>query len=216
MSAVADFSRFMLVRRGGEMLNTRMATPQLKPVETDYESLLQAVGQDRDRDAFITLFQHFAPRLKSFLMKNGTGADQAEELMQDTMLTVWNRAASYDHTQASASTWIFTIARNRKIDVHRKGSHIEFDKGDPAFVPDHAPAAAPDSGIAEIQRTDRIAKAIKTLPGEQAALLQKSFFEDKTHMEIAAETQLPLGTVKSRIRLALDRLRGQLDQELLS
>lgn len=179
-----------------------------------FETLLSAVGQRRDRSAFITLFNHFAPRLKSFLMKKGATPDHAEELAQETMLTVWNKAAGYDPKQAGASTWIFTIARNKRIDSLRKNSRVEFDFGDPAFVPDDM-APAPDRQVIDSDRTEQVAAALKTLPPEQADLIRKAYFEDKTHHEIASEIKIPLGTVKSRLRLALERLHRQLEQDLL-
>jgi len=179
-----------------------------------FEALLSAVGQRRDRSAFIILFHHFAPRLKSFLMKKGSSPEQAEELAQETMLTVWNKAASYNPQQASASTWIFTVARNKRIDSLRKNGRVEFDSGDPAFVPDNV-SPAPDRQVIDSDRTEQVAAAMETLPPEQADLIRKAYFEDKTHHEIANETKIPLGTVKSRLRLALERLHRQLGHDLL-
>lgn len=178
-----------------------------------FEALLQAVGQRQDRAAFIALFHHFAPRIKSFLMKGGATPEQAEEMAQETMLSVWTKAAGYDPKQANASTWIFTIARNKRIDALRKGGRVQYDATDPVYVPDAAPHA--DHAILDSERMARVAQAIGDLPPEQAAIIRKSFFEDKTHSEIATESNIPLGTVKSRIRLALERLRPHLGQEYL-
>jgi RNA polymerase sigma-70 factor (ECF subfamily) len=147
-------------------------------------------------------------------MKNGTPAEQAEELMQETMLTLWTRAGSYDPAMARAGTWIFTIARNKKIDAYRKASRVEYDHNDPAYVPD-AESQSLDDIIIQKSQASHIAAALDGLPPEQAGLLKKSFFEEKTHIEIASETGLPLGTVKSRIRLGLERLRDRLGQEYL-
>ena len=168
--------------------------------------LLQAVGQRQDRAAFAELFEHFAPRIKSFLIKGGAAPDVADEMAQDTMLTVWQRAGSFDAAKASASTWIYTIARNKRIDALRKQVRPESD-------PDAAEQVADDSAsasdiLAEAEEAAAMEKALQALPPEQAELLYKSFFEDKTHADIAAETKLPLGTVKSRIRIALDKLRA--------
>jgi RNA polymerase sigma-70 factor (ECF subfamily) len=179
-----------------------------------FETLLSAVGQRRDRAAFIALFHHFAPRLKSFLMKKGSTPEQAEELAQETMLTIWNKAAGYDPQQASASTWIFTVARNKRIDSLRKNGRVEFDSGDPAYVPDDI-SPAPDRQVIDRDRTEKIAAALETLPREQAELVRKAYFDDKTHNEIASETGIPLGTVKSRLRLAMERLHRQIGQDLL-
>lgn len=177
------------------------------------EALLYAVALKRDRDAFIELFEYFAPRVKSFLMKSGINPEQADELAQETMLTVWNRAELYDHAQASASTWIFTIARNKRIDMIRKTARPEPDMNDPSLVVD--PEPEPGEILDRAMEAEIMAQAINTLPEEQADLIRKSYFEEKTHDAIARETRLPLGTVKSRIRLALDRLRKNKDiQEL--
>ena len=182
------------------------------PAAPRFEDLLVAIGQRRDRTAFITLFHHFAPRLKSFLMKQGASPEQAEELAQETLLTVWNRAESYDPAQAGAGTWIFTIARNKRIDALRRKSRIDYDAGDPAFVPDTR-SPAPDQAVINTSRSRLVAGALKTLPPEQASLIRKSFYDGKTHAEIAREDKIPLGTVKSRLRLAMEKLHHQLGKK---
>lgn len=170
------------------------------------EDLLVKVAQNSDREAFIQLFEYFAPRIKSFLMKSGVSPEMADELAQETMLTVWNKASSYDRSQANASTWIFTIARNKKIDMFRKIGRPQPDMNDPSMVGDDMPS--PSEGIDRDQETQIVAAALEKLPKEQAELVYKSFFEEKTHQVISEETKIPLGTVKSRIRLALERLRS--------
>lgn len=170
-----------------------------------FRDLLIAVGKKQDREAFAALFAYFAPRIKSFLIKGGASPDQADELAQETMIAVWQKAESFDAAKASPSTWIFTIARNKRIDALRKTPRPEMDADDLELA-DDTPNASED--ILRDEETDIMAEAIQGLPAEQADLLYKSFFEDKTHADIAKETNLPLGTVKSRIRLALDRLRG--------
>jgi RNA polymerase sigma-70 factor (ECF subfamily) len=205
-----------LVWIAGSGVNTLMEARQTSPHLTvidgagaqnpaHFRNLLLAVAKKQDKAAFAELFEYFAPRIKSFLMKGGAAPDQADELAQETMITVWQRASTYDPAKASASTWIFTIARNKRIDAIRKTPRPEVDADDIELA-DDAPSASDE--IAQGQETDIMARAIQNLPQEQADLLYKSFFEDKTHADIAKETNLPLGTVKSRIRLALDRLRG--------
>jgi RNA polymerase sigma-70 factor, ECF subfamily len=169
-----------------------------------FDRLLLDVAETRNKESFVQIFEHFAPRVKSFLMKGGTAEDVADELAQETMLTVWNKAGSFNPAQASASTWIFTIARNKKIDALRKTGRFEVAATDPEMV---AGEERTGEGMMRAQETGTLAAAIEKLPEEQAMLLRKSFFEDKPHAEIAQETGLPLGTVKSRIRLALERLR---------
>lgn len=169
---------------------------------------LDEVGTKRDRESFKRLFNHFAPRIKSFLMKGGTSESQADELAQETMLTVWDKAGSFNAAQASASTWIFTIARNKRIDALRKIKRTEVDYEDLNYSIE-GQEKSPLQNLSETEETDVISEALKSLPEEQADLIKKSFFEDKSHAEIAKETGIPLGTVKSRIRLALERLRTE-------
>lgn len=170
-----------------------------------FEELLTAVGRDRDRAAFAALFGHFAPRLKAYLRRQGCDAGGAEELVQDVMLLVWRRAETYDPTQASAATWVFTIARNRRIDALRREQRPEIDPADPTLVPD--PVESADDGVAARETAGRLRAALRTLPPEQADLLRLAYFEDKPHSLISAEQGIPLGTVKSRLRLAMERLR---------
>ena len=164
---------------------------------------LLAVRDTKDKDAFAELFAHFGPRVKSFLMKSGASPDLAEECAQDVMVTLWRKAHLFDPAKASVSTWIFTIARNRRIDLLRKQRRVE-----PEDLP-WGPEADPDQAdaIALQQETEILGAAIQALPKKQRILIEKAYYGELTHSEIAAQTGLPLGTIKSRIRLALDRLR---------
>ncbi len=182
------------------------ASQDEKP-EVTHEELLERVGRDRDQEAFVEIFEYFAPRIKSFLMKGGCASDQADELAQEAMLSVWHKADSYDSSQAKASTWMFTIARNKKIDAFRKMKKIEVDIDDYHLTDNKSPMPSEAAFLKEETRT--LKESIDKLPKEQAELIRKSFFEDKSHAEIAAETKIPLGTIKSRIRLGLERLRGE-------
>ncbi len=174
-----------------------------------HDALIEAIAGNGDRSAFAELFAHFTPRLKAYLLRLGTDAATAEELAQEVMLTVWRKAASFDRTQAGAGTWIFTIARNRRIDRLRRERRPEFDPSDPALVP-AAPAEA-DQTVWTGQVEGRLRIAIDALPPEQSELIRRAYFEDLSHREIAEQSGLPLGTVKSRIRLALQRLRERID-----
>lgn len=171
--------------------------------------LVEAIAQRADKAAFAALFKHFAPKIKGYLIKIGTDRGQAEELTQEVMLTVWRKAATFDRAQASVSTWLFTIARNRRIDAVRRERRPELDPSDPLLVPDEP--AAPDERIDAMRREERVARALKTLPKEQADLVREAFYLAKSHSEIAEETKIPLGTVKSRLRLAFTRLRKALE-----
>lgn len=175
----------------------------------DYDQLIVAVAQTRDRDAFSRLFQHFAPRLKAWLIKGGAADAAAEEFAQEAMLTVWRKAELFDSRMARASTWIFTIARNRRLDALRKDSRVPpMELALPVIDPDR-----PDSLLEGRQDATRIREAMAALTPEQAQVLHLAFFLDQPHSAIAERLCLPLGTVKSRIRKAMLKLRVMLEQE---
>jgi len=167
--------------------------------------LLEAVAQDRDRSAFVDLFDYFAPRVRGFIRKRGVEAAQTEDLVQDVMMTVWNRAHLYKRDFGSVSTWIYTIARNRHIDVIRREKRPELDPHEPMLVGDEIPSGA--DILSQSQVSAKLREALQHLPEDQVEVLKLNFYEDKPHSEIAAELGLPLGTVKSRVRLALTKLR---------
>lgn len=160
-----------------------------------------------DRGSFAVLFEYFAPRVKSYLMRVGSSAVLAEELAQETMLSVWRKAALFDADRASASTWIFTIARNLRIDAGRRTRNPMTLVGE--IEPD-APEE-PFAIVARRQSQTIVRDALKQLPAEQRQVLALSFFEERSHSEIAGTLGIPLGTVKSRVRLAISKLREQLE-----
>ena len=164
---------------------------------------LARIRDDRDEAAFVEVFQYYGPRVKSFLMRSGANAAVAEDCVQDVMTTVWRKAHLFDPTRASVSTWIFTIARNRNIDIARRQR-----RADPEELP-WGPEPEPDQAdvVGLQQETERLGQVMADLPSEQRVMIEKAYFGELSHSEIAAETGLPLGTIKSRIRLALDRLR---------
>ncbi|CUX82027.1 MAG: RNA polymerase sigma-70 factor, ECF subfamily [Roseibaca calidilacus] len=168
--------------------------------------VLRRVAEAQDSTAFAALFAHFGPRVKAYLMKSGADATTAEECAQDVMVTVWRKAAQFDPTRASAATWIFTIARNRRIDMLRRDRRPE-----PEDLP-WGPEAEPDQedALALQQETAQLAAALRTLPEAQRSMIERAYFNELSHSEIADATGLPLGTIKSRIRLALERLRHSL------
>ena len=174
------------------------------------ERLIVAVGENRDRQAFSAVFAHFAPRIKAYLMRTGCEAGAAEEVVQEAMVALWRRADRFDPAQANASTWVFTIARNKRIDMLRRERRPEVDPEDPALVRD--PEVPADRTIESAQESDRVRSAVAALPAEQGDLLRMAYYEDKAHSVIAQEKGLPLGTVKSRIRLAMARLRKSLSE----
>lgn len=172
----------------------------------EWADVIARIRDHRDRTAFQRLFSHFAPRVKAFLMKSGADASLAEECTQEVMATLWQKAHLFDPSRASAATWIFTIARNRKIDALRKQRRPEPE--DLPWGPEQEPDQA--DALALQQESEKLGAAIAQLPEKQKDLIEKAYFGDLTHSEIAEETGLPLGTIKSRIRLALDRLRHQM------
>jgi RNA polymerase sigma-70 factor (ECF subfamily) len=174
----------------------------------DHAALILAVAMHRDRAAFADLFAYFGPRVKAWMMRAGSNPTAAEELAQDAMLAVWQKARLFDPARAGASTWIFTIARNLRIDALRRERHPSELMQD-ATEESEGPLQA-DRVLAMSQEETRIRAALSLLPPEQADVIRKAFFEDKVHAEIEKELGIPLGTVKSRLRLAMNRLRAML------
>lgn len=169
-----------------------------------HEELLVRIGRNKDRAAFVGIFSYYAPRVKSYLLKHGAAESVAEEIVQNTFIAVWEKASGYDPAKAAASTWIFTIARNKRIDALRRDRFIEINSDSPALA---AAVSATAEDYAEQREIEKLHSAMAELPEEQAKLLRMAFFEDKSHQMISDETRLPLGTVKSRLRLAMDKLR---------
>ena len=172
---------------------------------------MRQIAHERDRAAFAALFEHFAPRVKAFLMRSGLPETVSEEVAQETMLTVWRKAESFNPTRGAVSVWIFTIARNKRIDRlrnERGGAQIPFDPGD-----EMADCESSEELAIAAERDEQVRSALDGLPREQAAIVRLSFFGEKSHAEIAKELGIPLGTVKSRVRLALSRLRALLEHQ---
>jgi RNA polymerase sigma-70 factor (ECF subfamily) len=173
-----------------------------------FAQLMARIAQG-DRAAFARLFAHYAPRVKGYLLRLGLEAAQAEEVAQEVMVTVWRKAASFDPRQAGVATWIFRIARNRRIDVFRREQRGGLDPDDPGLQP--APQDRPDQAHEAAGREARVRAAMAELPEDQRRLVREAFYEDLSHGQIADKTGLPLGTVKSRLRAAFARLRLRLD-----
>lgn len=173
---------------------------------SDQTHWMIAIRDHQDREAFAKLFDYFAPRLKGFIMKSGIGAAQAEEIVQDVMLTVWRKAAQFDPHRAQVSAWIYQITRNRQIDITRKESRPvpEELKEDPGSEADASQVVGLE------QEAGLLRQALANLKPEQREIIEKAYLGELTHQEISAETGLPLGTIKSRIRLGMERLRHEL------
>ena len=165
-----------------------------------------AVRDQRDKAAFGQLFDYYAPRLKGFIMRSGTSAAQAEEIVQDVMLAVWHKAAQFDPHQSQVSGWVYRIARNRQIDIQRKESRPV-----PEEIKQPESTEQDSSQIVALeQEAGNLRAAIAALKPEQREVIEKAYLGELSHQEIQAETGLPLGTIKSRIRLGLDNLRHEL------
>lgn len=182
------------------------------PPTPDFNALMAALTDKRDRGAFAQLFDYFVPRLQSHLIRLGTDAAQAEEITQDVMMTLWHKAHLFDSRKSALATWLFRIARNRRIDRLRR-NRVDFV--DPADVMDDLVAETPDADamIDLVRQEEQIRQAMADLPEEQLSLVRLAFFDGLSHSEIAEQTRLPLGTVKSRIRLAFTRLRRGMEAQ---
>ena len=208
-------------------MNTPVATPTEKrdsvaKVEKTEASLalrkrmgdnLVAIGEHRDEAAFSDVYSYYAGRVKSFLMGKGMNDEIAEELTQEIMLTVWRRAESYDPKKAAASTWLFTIARNRRIDYLRGNSRIEVELDDEMLDVETTETDPQAKFVSDEQSAQRLARALEKLPQEQRQVMHLSYFRGQSHGAIARWLDLPIGTVKSRIRLAMQAVRSSLQSE---
>jgi RNA polymerase sigma-70 factor (ECF subfamily) len=197
--------------RGGE----GMSLDKPKRASRDpWSGRIEAIAREQDRTAFAELFNHFAPRVKAFMRRKGVTDAQAEDIAQETMLTVWRKASLFDPSASGATTWIFTISRNLRIDAIRRASRggaIHVDEVEAEYQVDESPGA--DDRLAGAQSDARVREALSILPSDQMKVIEMSFFEEKPHSEIAQTLRIPLGTVKSRVRLAMKRLRAVLDSE---
>lgn len=184
-------------------------SPMVEPDDTD---LMKRIAM-KDRAAFVALFERYATRVKAFLMKGGVPHDQADDIAQDVMISTWRKAESFDPAKATVATWIFAIARNRRIDLIRRQSRPEPDPLDPLFQPDPEPDGVSVVAGQEVQ--DAMRAGLAALNEDQRVVLRAAFYEGLSHGEIAIKLDLPLGTVKSRIRLAFKNLRGHVGEDML-
>jgi len=173
--------------------------------------LVRCVQATQDKQAFTKLYHHYAPRIYSFLVKNKAASEEAEEIAQEALMTLWQKSHLFDPEKSSLSTWLFRVARNKRIDRLRRKILSDSDKKDPSLFPEAEKAA--DQKIESIQWEAKMRAAIKSLPPEQSLLIKMAFFEGKTHSQISNELSLSLGTVKSRIRLAFSKLRVQVEKD---
>nr|WP_246557429.1 sigma-70 family RNA polymerase sigma factor [Bradyrhizobium liaoningense] len=181
--------------------------------KVDWADLIGRVASSGDREAFRRLFEHFAPRIKGLMQKAGCSSDEAEEIAQGALIAVWRKAGQFDPATAGAAAWIFTIARNLRIDLFRSRARANRLRGVSELPDAPDPAEPADAVMSRVQDAARITSAIERLSAEQSRVVRLSFIEERPHPEIAGLLGIPLGTVKSRIRLAMNRLRDILDEE---
>ncbi|UJW84620.1 sigma-70 family RNA polymerase sigma factor [Devosia sp. SL43] len=191
------------------MTDAERRQPLSAGLQEDPSALLHRVAQFRDKAALAALFSMYGPKLKSMMLKLGTSDALAEDLVQDTFLNVWRKAALYSNQRGAVSTWIFTIARNLRIDQLRRQSNKPYEDLEALELASEAP-----TGLfltEQNQVVARVTAALDTLPLEQQEVIRLSFIHELPHAEIAERTGIPLGTVKSRLRLAYERLRPALE-----
>uniref|UniRef100_B0T1C7 RNA polymerase, sigma-24 subunit, ECF subfamily n=1 Tax=Caulobacter sp. (strain K31) TaxID=366602 RepID=B0T1C7_CAUSK len=182
----------------------RVTSPEPERDPLIHDRLIEAVALRRDREAFAQLFSYFAPRLKAWLIKSGAAPSAAEDFAQDAMLTVWRKASLFDSRKARAATWIFTIARNRRLDMLRRDAR---PLPTPEIELTGEAVPRPDDVLSMSEDAERVREALSRLDPQQLEVLRHAFFMESPHSEIARHLNLPLGTVKSRIRNAMIKLR---------
>ena len=171
-------------------------------------NLIRRIAEDRDKLAFRDLYDRYAGRIKGVMIKGGAPKEEADEAAQEAMLAIWRKAETFDPARAPASAWIFAIARNRRIDMIRRQSRPAADPNDPLYAPD--PPTPAEAEVAAAHRDARVREAVLNLNAEQRATMHLAFFEGLSHSEVAKRMGSPVGTVKSRLRLAAQRLKGAL------
>lgn len=182
------------------------------PTPDDMNQLLSRVALTGDRGAFASIYAFFAPRVKGYLKRIGVPDSEAEDLAQDVLVKVWRKATLFDPAKASAATWIYTIARNQRVDALRRNAKPALDPNDLAFLPEEEPRA--DASVERAERDQKIREIFAKLPHNQQEVATLHFYEDHPHAAIAARLGLPLGTVKSRLRLAFSRIKRELGDSL--
>ncbi len=199
-----------MVMHATQAANSRLRNPRAVTTSRDFDACVLRIAANRDREAFATLFDHYAPRVKALLMRSGSSAAAAEELAQETLLTVWRKAHLFNADRASSAAWIFTIARNLRIDSLRRGDASVY-AADLALAADEP--AQPDAILSGAQDAERVRAAMRTLNPDQAKAIEMAFFHEQTHTQISQALGVPLGTVKARIRFGMMKLKAFIERE---
>jgi RNA polymerase sigma-70 factor, ECF subfamily len=192
------------------VLHRGMPDTQIQDRRAEFARLIVAVGR-RDRDAFAIIFEYFAPRVKTMMTRSGVADQRAEDLAQDTMLAVWHKAHLFDPAGAGPSAWIYTIARNLRIDALRREQRARRAEGEAIQEPE-VEQCLPDAQLSSSEAEEKVRTGLANLSEDQMKVVTLSFFENRPHPEIAQALGIPLGTVKSRLRLAMKRLRALLEE----
>ncbi|QDL93625.1 sigma-70 family RNA polymerase sigma factor [Paroceanicella profunda] len=179
-------------------------------MRAEHRVLLERVARHRDRAAFALLFAHFGPRIKALMVRAGADHAQADDLAQDVMLTVWRKVDLYHPERGSVQGWVYTIARNARIDRLRRGSARAYEDVEALDLASDAPDG--EEGVLSSEICEHVGAAIATLPEEQRTIIEYAYAQDLSQTQIARKLKLPLGTVKSRMRLAYVRLRDRLEE----
>jgi RNA polymerase sigma-70 factor (ECF subfamily) len=187
--------------------------PQAGRRTDEWSECLVKIARDQDRAAFTRLFRHFAPLIKAFALSGSTlSANHADELVQEVMLKVWQKAGAFNPEKAAASTWVYTIARNCRTDLFRRLQKFDTPLAAEDFAPEHEENQEPLAQLQSKRSGERIREVMAGLPPDQMQILAKVYMEGKSHAEAAAELDLPLGTVKSRVRLAMQKMQVQFER----
>ena len=171
---------------------------------SELSKLMVKIRDNRDQIAFSQLFDFLAPKINGYYLQNGLIKDNAEELTQEVMSTIWSKSELYDPTKASISTWVFAIARNKKVDFFRKNTTKSLNEED---VREFLYEENNKNSVNESEIKDQVSRINKELNKEQRKIIKMNFFENKSHKKIAEELEIPLGTVKSRIRHILIKMQ---------
>ncbi|MEN3929973.1 sigma-70 family RNA polymerase sigma factor [Microvirga sp. W0021] len=209
MNGLIQFICYSKIR---EYALINLQAPERLSHNADFSSDLIAIARNQDRQAFQRIFLHFAPRIKTYLLRLGAPPSLAEDITQDTLATIWHKAHTFDPNKAEPSSWIFRIARNRRIDLVRRDRYDEIDEEAIVRIEDEEIDA--ETVIIRSQRKHAVETAFKILDSEQINLIHLSFFEEASHSDIASQLKLPIGTVKSKIRRAMQIIRAQLEGEV--
>ncbi len=199
-----------MVMHATQAANPRPRNTRAVTTSRDFDACVLRIAADRDREAFAALFDHYAPRVKALLMRGGCAPAAAEELAQETLLTVWRKAHLFNPERASSAAWIFTIARNLRIDSLRRGDASVY-AADLALAADEP--AQPDAILSGAQDAERVRAAMRTLNPDQARAIEMAFFHEQSHTQISQALGVPLGTVKARIRFGMMKLKAFIERE---